>query len=201
MKKEIAIIILAAGSSSRMGQPKQQLLIDGKPLLVRTVETALRSEVGKVTVVLGALEESHRHLLKELPVDITFNPKWQTGMGSSLKAGLSHALSINQSTEAIIVLVCDQPLLQSHQLKSLVEKYKSTNALIVASAYTNTTGVPALFNQKIFGEILGLDDSHGAKKIIQQHQDQVEMIPFPEGAIDLDTPEEYHNFVQSKKMP
>ena len=195
---ELAIIILAAGPSSRMGQPKQQLLIDGKSLLIRTVETALQSDVGKVIVVLGASEEVHRELLKEVPVETIFNPNWQAGMGSSLKAGLSHAFSINPRTEAIIVMVCDQPLLQSSHIKSLIEKYRKTNALIVASVYSNTTGVPALFDQKIFGKILELDDEQGAKKIIQQHE--VETINFPEGAIDLDTPEEYNNFVQSNSI-
>lgn len=194
---ELTILILAAGPSTRMGQSKQQLLIDGKSLLIRTVETALQSDAGEVIVVLGASEDAHRQLLKEVPIEIIFNPEWEAGMGSSLKAGLSHALSINPRTEAIIVMVCDQPQLRSYHVKSLLEKHKSTKALIVASSYASTIGVPALFDKKLFGKILELDDEHGAKKIIQQYQ--AETIDFPEGVIDLDTPEEYGNFISSKK--
>ena len=198
---ELAIILLAAGPSSRMGQPKQQLLIDEKTLLARAVEIALKSGIGKIIVMLGSQEETHRQLLKEMPVDTIFNAQWQKGMGSSLKTGLQNVISNNPKTEAIIVMVCDQPLLQVEHIQALIRKYKETNSLIIASAYASTMGVPVLFNQKLFTEIFELQDDQGAKKIIQQHHDQVETIDFPEGAVDLDTPEDYYNFVQSKKMP
>ena len=198
---EVSIIILAAGSSSRMGQAKQQLPIGGESLLVKTVSTALHSAIGKVVVVLGSQHELHQNSLKGQPVEITLNAHWQTGMGSSIKAGLTHVLSLNPKTEAIIILVCDQPLLQPQHLNMLVEKQKQTKAFIVASGYSNTKGVPALFTQEIFGEILKLKDDEGAKKIIQQYPGEV--VDFPEGAIDLDTPDDYKNFLQHqpKKMP
>jgi molybdenum cofactor cytidylyltransferase len=197
---ELAVLILAAGPSSRMGQPKQQLSIDGKSLLARTAETALLSKVGKVTVVIGASEEVHRHLLQKVPVEIISNPDWQTGMGSSLKKGLQQAMSRNPRMEAILVMVCDQPFLRADHLQSLVKKYRETNSLVVASAYSNTTGVPAVFNQQLFNEILQLHDEEGAKKIIQQHG--AESVDFPGGDVDLDTPEDYKNFIhRSKKMP
>ncbi len=195
---ELAIIVLAAGPSNRMGQPKQQLRIDEKTLLVLAAETAINSNAGKVIIVIGSQGDVHRQLLKEMPVEIILNPQWKTGMGSSLKTGLSCALAINPRTKAIIVMVCDQPLLQSNHLKSLIKKYKSTKAIIVASSYANTIGVPALFDKKLFDKILEMDDGQGAKKIIQQHQ--AETIDFPDGAIDLDTFEEYNNFISSKKM-
>ena len=200
MNNEIAIILLAAGPSSRMGQSKQQLIIDGKSLLVHSTENAIRSDVGKVIVVLGAEEEAHRKILKGLSVDVIFNSHWQTGMGSSLKAGLNHVVTNNPKTDAVIVMVCDQPLLTVAHINSLIQKYRKTNALLVASAYSNTIGVPALFNHKLFHEILNLTDDHGAKKIIQKHQAQI--VDFPNGTIDLDTPEDYKTFVQqqSKKM-
>src|SRR5690349_15574194 len=104
---ELVIVLLAAGSSSRMGQSKQQLVIDGKSLLVHSVETAIKSDADKVIVVLGSEEEAHRKILKNLSVGISHNPRWQSGMGSSLKAGLSHVISNNPETEAVIVMVCD----------------------------------------------------------------------------------------------
>jgi molybdenum cofactor cytidylyltransferase len=200
MSKEIAIILLAAGSSSRMGQSKQQLPIYGKSLLAYSAEIAMKSDVAKVIVVLGSEEEAHRKILKDLSVDIVVNSKWQTGMGSSLKAGLKHIINNNPKTEAAIVMVCDQPLLTSDHINSLIQKYRKTNALLVASSYSNTNGVPALFSHKLFDDILNLSDEHGAKKIIQQYP--VETIDLPEGTIDLDTPEDYKTFLQlrSKKM-
>lgn len=200
MNKEVAIILLAAGPSSRMGQSKQQLLIEGKSLLIHSTGIAIKSEAGKVTVVLGSDEKAHREILKDLSANVIFNSRWQTGMGSSLKAGLKHVITNNPKTDAVIVMVCDQPLLKVNHINSLIQKYKKTNALLVASAYATTNGVPALFNHQLFDEILNLSDEHGAKKIIQKHQ--VETVDFPEGATDLDTPEDYKTFLQQqlKKM-
>lgn len=190
----ITIILLAAGDSMRMGQPKQQLLIDEKALLIRSVETAVQSDAKNVVVVLGSQEEENLKLLSSHSVDKVVNPRWQTGMGSSLKAGLSHAISKNPQTTAVIVMVCDQPLLTAAHINALIKKSRTTNATIVASAYANTIGVPALFSRQLFDEILNLDDEHGAKKIIQKHA--AETIDFPEGSVDLDTPEDYRMFLQ-----
>jgi len=200
VNKELAIIILAAGPSSRMRQSKQQLLIDDKSLLIKAVETALQSNVKNVVVVLGSQEESHKEALKGLAIETIFNSRWKTGMGSSLKAGLNYIISNIPKTDAVIVMVCDQPLLKPQHLKLIIERYRETNALIVASGYSNTSGVPALFNHQLFDEVLKLGDDQGAKKIIHQHP--AEVIDFPEGAIDLDTPEDYQRFIQqhSKKM-
>jgi molybdenum cofactor cytidylyltransferase len=190
----IAIILLAAGASSRMGQSKQQLLIEGKPLLVHSAEIAIRSDAAKVIVVLGSQEEAHQKILSHVAVDIIFNSRWQTGMGSSLKTGLSKAISNNPETEAILVMVCDQPLLTVEHINSLIQKYRKTNAILVASAYANTLGVPALFSRELFKEILNLSDEQGAKKIIQKYA--VETVDFPEGSIDLDSTEDYKTFLQ-----
>lgn len=200
MNKEIAIILLAAGSSSRMGQSKQQLLIDGKSLLIHSTEIAIKAGAGEITVVLGSDEKAHREILQDLSVIVISNSRWQTGMGSSLKAGLNHIIANNPKTDAVIVMVCDQPLLTTSHINSIIQKYRKTNALLVASAYSNTIGVPALFNHQLFDEILNLGDEHGAKKIIQQHH--AETVDFPGGNIDLDTTDDFKTFLQqrSKKM-
>jgi molybdenum cofactor cytidylyltransferase len=190
---ELAIIILAAGSSSRMGQPKQQLLIGEKALLVHTVDTAIESGVREVFVVLGCQKEEHQELLKNKSVEAVFNPQWQAGIGSSLKFGLKHVLSKKPQTEAVIVMVCDQPLVTARSIESLVESYRKTNLFIVASSYSNIKGVPALFDRKLFDELLNLNDDEGAKRIIQQHAGVA--IDFRDGAIDLDTPEDYKRWL------
>lgn len=188
------IIILAAGSSSRMGSSKQLLEIHGTPLLLRTINTALQSGAGKTVVVLGAHEESHRSIIENREVNIVANPSWERGMGSSIKCGLHELLKIDSNVEQAIIMVCDQPLLTIDILKKLISKKSQSNAGIIASSYSSTMGVPVLFDKKFFEQIMKMPDDHGAKKIITQNQKDVETVEFPSGDIDLDTPEDLKKF-------
>ena len=192
--KAISLILLAAGSSSRMGQSKQLLLIEGEPLLLRSIKTALTSSLENIAVVLGAEEEKHRSVIAHLPVQIIYNPTWESGMGSSLKAGLNHLLTIQPHLHAVIIMVCDQPLLTSSHLDKIITTYKKTKKRIVASYYSNASGVPALFDKSLFSELLTITDEQGAKKILSKYSDTAVAVDFPGGEIDLDTWEEYQNF-------
>ncbi len=194
---KIGVIILAAGSSSRMGQSKQLLDIEGEPLLRRTTRVALSSKPAHSIVVLGSNNKEHNNVIKDLPVEIISNPNWQKGIGSSLKMGLHYLIQIAPQTEAAIILVCDQPLLKTDHIQKLKRKFELTRALIVASAYANTLGVPALFEKSMFQSLSTLADDQGAKKIIQQNLSHVAAVPFPEGVVDLDTPTDYVNFTRS----
>jgi len=189
-----AAIILAAGSSSRMGQSKQLLDIKGKKLLIRTIDSVLQAGISEVTVVLGSEEPVHRKILKGLPVDIVHNPDWEKGMGSSLKAGLQYLISKNPSFETIVVLVCDQPLLSKENISSLLNKYSDIRRPIIASRYSGMPGVPALFDKSYFKKLATLPDDQGAKKIILQNPADVYEIDFPGGEVDLDTMEDYRAF-------
>jgi molybdenum cofactor cytidylyltransferase len=189
-----AAIILAAGSSSRMGQSKQLLDIKGKKLLIRTIDTVLQAGISEVTVVLGSEEPMHRKILKGLPVDIVHNPDWENGMGSSLKTGLRYLISKNTSLEAIVVLVCDQPLLTRENISSLLDKYHDVSKPIIASRYSGMPGVPALFDKSYFKKLAALPDDQGAKKIILQNPADVYEVDFPGGEVDLDTMEDYRAF-------
>jgi molybdenum cofactor cytidylyltransferase len=197
---DIAIIILAAGSSSRMGQSKQLLLVDGEPLLLKTVKTALEVKAASVIVILGAQDQQHATVIQNLAVDIVFNKVWEKGMGSSLKAGLQFIVTHVPAVESAIILVCDQPALTSEHLLNLIQTYKISGKSIIASYYSNTPGVPVLFGKPHFDELLHLDDSQGAKKIIQQNMAVTEFIHFPEGTIDLDTPGDYQRYINSLKI-
>ena len=194
----IGIILLAAGSSSRMGQSKQMLNIEGVHLLLRSTNQAIKSEAKKVIVVLGANEHAHRKIIDHLPVEIITNSNWQKGMGSSLKIGAEKLLQITSELDATIVMVCDQPLLTTDHLNSMIQKFKETKSPIVASFYLSTAGVPALFGKSFFEKLLRIDDESGAKKIIQQNMNIVQTIDFPEGAIDLDTAEDYQKLIAKK---
>jgi len=194
-KHAVDIVLLAAGSSSRMGQSKQLLSIGGRPLLLKSAEAALGACPNKTFVVLGANEEAHRKIIHHLPLAIVSNPDWEKGMGTSLRRGLTSALESVPGTEAVMIVVCDQPLITSEHLKTLIQKYTSTRNAIVASAYAGTLGVPALFDQSLFQQLLAIEDDQGAKKILMDHAESALAIDFPGGAIDLDTPEDYQAFI------
>lgn len=191
-------IILAAGSSSRMGQPKQMLDIGGDKLLTRSVRAILGANIKESVVVLGANEQEHAKILQGLNTDVIANGGWKAGMGSSIKAGLNHLRSKHAEITSVIISVCDQPLLDSEVISSIIKKYQATGKCIVASAYSGSVGVPVLFDRSFFKEIMLLPDDQGAKKLIQMNRDKLEMVPFPGGAIDLDTMDDYKTFIKSE---
>jgi len=197
-QSRVSIILLAAGSSSRMGQSKQLLEVHGTSLLLHSVRAAIDSGARSVNVILGANELAHREIIRNQPVSVISNHYWKSGMGSSIKAGLNHIVRKYSDTEAVIIMVCDQPAINAAHLRSMMLKFKSSNSPIVASAYSGTAGVPALFSRAFFSNILMLKDEQGAKKIIEQFPEQRATIDFPDGSIDLDTGEDYQNYVKHK---
>lgn len=189
------IILLAAGASTRMGQAKQLLRIAGESLIQRAVKTALGTTFRPVVVVLGANREQVEPELLDLEVLKVFNPDWPTGMGSSIATGLAFLLQEQPFIQQVLILVGDQPLLQADTLTALVELQGQTLAPLVVSRYTDTVGVPALFTQALFVELTALHGAQGAKALIQKYRDQAAVLDFPEGALDLDTPEEWATFL------
>jgi len=188
--KGISIIVLAAGSSSRLGQSKQLILVDGKTLLEKSALAALNSGAEHVVVVLGAQATLHKKVIEHLPVGIIINKEWEKGMGNSLKAGLNYLVTKYPETKTVIVMVCDQPFLTSEHLKKLIASFQKNPTEIVASSYNQTKGVPALFSRSMFSQFFLLEDTQGARKIIQLHQGSMQLVEFSKGEIDLDTPED-----------
>jgi len=187
---EIAILILAAGKSARMGRPKQLLLWKGQPLLRHVAEVALSVPQAAVHVVLGANQELVAESLHDLPLKLCLNDCWQEGMGSSVRAGLRAVLDEKAAASAVLILLCDQPLITTELLQELIRRHHE-GADIVAASYRGTLGVPALFGASLFPELLALQGDQGAKKIILRHQEQTAAVPFPEAGLDLDTFEDY----------
>src|SRR5690606_19422696 len=103
---------------------------------------------------------------------------WEKGMGSSLKAGMDFIQSYLADTTAVVVLVCDQPLLTADHLNNLIGKYRNAKAPVVASTYSGVTGVPAIFDASLFAEIRSIDDKHGARQIIDMHKGDVQQVEF-----------------------
>ena len=188
-----ALIILAAGESKRLGQPKQKLLYKGKTLLERAVETGLASDCATVIVVLGA----HSNNLGPFPeTAMLYNDHWKDGMASSIKLAM---LEIDNaaSFDNVIIMVCDQPFVDRNLLNTLIKKQEETGSSIVASAYQGTIGVPALFDNSLFPSLLQLKGKEGAKMIIKAHMENMVTVPFEKGVIDIDTPEDYQQLLSN----
>ena len=183
------IIILAAGSSSRLGQPKQNLVFKGKTLLQRAVETAVASICEPVVVVLGANDAVIKPTIAAYDVAIIENADWAEGMASSIRAGLKQILLLNPAIESVILMLCDQPFVDTYLINMLVAA--QAKAGICASAYHDTIGPPVLFDAIYFEDLLKLEGSKGAKKVMHKYPEKVKEIPFDSGGIDIDTIKDY----------
>ena len=187
----VGAVILAAGSSSRMGRPKQTLQFQGTSLLKRATLAALDATCRPVVVVTGAHAELSRRELDQLDVCEAFNPDWETGMGSSVRAGIERLISIDAGIGAVVLLLCDQPHVTASVISGLIAAHYTTVKPIVASAYSGSFGVPALFSRALFTELTQLGGSSGAKEIIKRHASEAHFIPFPAGVVDVDTPDDF----------
>lgn len=182
-----AAVILAAGPSRRMGEPKQLVEVAGQTLLGRAVSTALSSSCRPVVVVLGAHAERLRRELAGLDATVVEHPAWSDGIGSSLRCGIE-AVRRERAVDSAVLLLCDQPLVTSQLIDRLVAAHRASGAPIVACEYAETVGVPALFGRTLFDELAALPPEAGAKQVIARHGTDVVRVPFPAAAFDLDTP-------------
>jgi molybdenum cofactor cytidylyltransferase len=189
--RNIAIIILAAGASTRMGRPKQLLPYQGSSLIKHTIDNAIASVCKPIVVILGANAVQIRSEISESAINIVDNPDWHLGMSSSIRRGILSLMTDFQAIEAAVITVCDQPFLSSEVINNLVEAYYSTKKNIIACQYEDTLGVPVLFSREFFSELAVLSEDVGAKKLIKKNLQEVLSIPFPLGAIDIDTPQDY----------
>lgn len=193
----VAIVILAAGAASRMGQPKQLLPINGKSLIKYITEIAMDTACYPVTVVLGANRQLIRGELDKMPITVIDNPKWEDGMASSIKMGLIGTYMTAKEIEAVIFLTVDMPYISSELINKLIEKaIQNPDSQIIASKYDGQIGIPVLFKRSIFNDLLDLSGEQGAKKVILQHLNNTKTIDFPEGKFDLDTQVDYQNYLQ-----
>jgi molybdenum cofactor cytidylyltransferase len=183
------IIILAAGSSGRLGSPKQNLIYKGETLLQRAVRAAKASACNVIIVVLGANEEIIKPTIEGLNITTIRNPDWQEGMASSIRTGVNNLRQSGQNIDSAILMLCDQPFIDAELLNQLVQRKQAKG--ITACTYKDTIGPPVLFTKKYFDELLLLKGHEGAKKLILKYPGDVETIPFPLGAVDIDTMEDF----------
>lgn len=190
----IGATILAAGPSSRLGTPKQTILYEGKTLLQHAVEAAESAGCLPVVIVLGAHANIILNHFHSPSATIVHNHDWQDGMGTSIAVGISALLQAASTIDAAIVMVCDQPFADATLLHKLIEQQKLTGKGIAASTYANTMGVPALFDKKYFEILQQLKGDEGAKKIMLLHRDDVALVLFDKGTVDIDTVHDVEKF-------
>jgi len=155
------------------------------------VRTATEAHCAPVVIVVGGSGNTIRDSLRETSAVIIDNPEWERGLGTSIRCGLKHLVGSSPATDAVILLACDQPLVEPATITALLTAQEQTKKPIVASSYAGTLGVPALFESSCFGELLALPDDSGAKSLIASRPNDVAAIVFEEGAIDIDMPSDF----------
>jgi molybdenum cofactor cytidylyltransferase len=198
-ERNIGLILLAAGESSRLGHPKQLLLYGNRTFLQHSLQIARASNAHPIVVVLGAYADTIRREIESEDVHIVVNTDWQEGMASSIRYGVKTLVQINPLAEGVILLPCDQPYITTVLLNSLITTHQTSGKPIVACGYEDTFGPPVFFQRNLFPELLLLRGDVGAKGVVSQHVNEVEVVLFPDGHIDIDTEADYQDF--SKKQP
>jgi molybdenum cofactor cytidylyltransferase len=183
-------VILAAGASTRMGVPKQLLQFGGEAMLRRAASVALKAGCRPVVVVTGADAAAAREALRGLDVREAENQQWKSGISSSVRVGIEALVTASPQTAAVVLMLCDQPFVTREIIAQLVAAHRETGRSIVASRYGGSYGVPALFGKDHFAELATPEGDAGAKRVIQKHLPEVHLLSFPEGEIDIDTPDD-----------
>jgi molybdenum cofactor cytidylyltransferase len=177
----VAAVVLAAGGSTRLGQPKQLLVTGGETLVAHAVRVAREAGCEPVLVVSGAVALN-------TTATVVMNDNWQQGIGSSIGCGVRHIAAQQPPPDALLLLTCDQPRIDATLLRALIEAHAAAGKPIVASSYSDTLGIPALFDRSCWDELLRLPAESGAKPIITSDPARVAVVKFAGGAIDIDTP-------------
>jgi molybdenum cofactor cytidylyltransferase len=195
--QKVGILILAAGPSSRLGSPKQLLSYQDKTLLNHTIDVAKKAQDGIVVVILGGNHQLIKDHIDEKEIMITYNSQWEGGMSSSIRAGLYDLVREHKDLDAVILAVCDQPFITAELFDALVYEANISGKSIVASSYGDTLGTPVLFAEKYFAELSRLKGKQGAKAMVAKYDDEVAVVPFDKGHIDIDTPEDYTRLINT----
>lgn len=186
----IGALVLAAGGSRRLGRPKQLLAPLGEPLVHRMARLALEAGAAPVWVVVGAGAEGVRTAMADLPVSCVENPGWEEGLASSIRAGVSAAAAAEPAPDGLLVLLVDQPRVDGPLLARLLGAARAAPDRRVACAYGGGLGVPALFPSADFPALGRLRGDRGARDILRAAPERVVPVPFPDGAVDVDRPED-----------
>ncbi len=192
--QNIALLILAAGAASRMGEVKQLLLYKGTTLLEWSIKQAQKSLVKNVFCVLGAHKEIIEKQLATNTVDLIYNPNYKKGLSTSIVSGIK--VIQEKGFDKALIMLADQPSITPTYLNELILNAKNNPTQIIASRYQNTIGVPAVFPKKYFNDLLNLKGDKGAKNFLLQHNNNVIKVNSSQNLLDIDTPKDYQHLLK-----
>lgn len=196
---EIPVLLLAAGSSSRLGQPKQ-LLPWGKVTLIEHQIITLLNTGNPVNVVLGCHSDLIIPVLKNYKINIIINDRWEEGMGSSISSGIAQIERSFPDVSAVIISLIDQPFVSASHIKIITGNYiPDCNQIIVSQSDSGWIGVPALFDKTYFKHLIKLEKDEGAKKIIKRFEENVTILNCKDLLEDIDTTEAYNKLLKQFK--
>jgi molybdenum cofactor cytidylyltransferase len=199
--QQLGIIILAAGKASRMGKPKALLTYRGNSLLEHTFLLANSVNPLVITCVLGHYYQEMSAHCQEKQIPFILNEDYEKGMSTSIQRGLKHLLSLFPDLTMVLILLADQPHIESHHLSKMIQRLIQHHLMLVCTTYRSTFGVPALFNKQLFVELLEISGEKGAKHLIQRHiTNELNTILNEKGQIDIDSPLDYEQLIQMEKL-
>lgn len=184
-------LLLAAGSSSRMGEPKMLLPFRGGTLLQHIVNEINGLPDAQLIVVTGCYHELLVNILQPQQVPLIYNDQWSEGMGSSIKSGMEYIQQRYPEASRVLLLVVDQPYISTGLLQQMQDEMERSKQKIIACTYAGTIGTPVLFDKTYFSKLLLMKGDKGAKQLVLQSVTDLQTIDFPQGAIDIDRPEDY----------
>ncbi|WP_299799586.1 nucleotidyltransferase family protein [uncultured Maribacter sp.] len=197
MKKDvhIAVLIMAAGASSRMDGIKQLMPWKDSNFLMETIKTVQQINITSIHVVLGSNAEfiSAECNLKEKNIEIIVNSNWENGLGESIAHGVKVLLKQTPGLDGVLICLADQPLLSFEYLNSLIEEFIKHPSKIIATNYDKKVGVPALFPKLLFEKLCTLKGDFGAKEILNDKSNVIISLDAANQIIDIDTNLEYQN--------
>lgn len=186
--RSVGAVLLAAGSGSRFGAAKQILRVEGLPMVRRTAMAAIDAELAPVIVVIGAHGDVVKPCLAGLPIHITENLDWASGMGGSLALGVRTALTQAPLLPALLVLLADQPGIGAADIRAMVEAYALAPDRIQAARYEGHLGPPCLFPRAYFDGLVSTTGPQGARGLLERQAAVVDTHELASAAFDIDTP-------------
>jgi molybdenum cofactor cytidylyltransferase len=184
----IAGVLLAAGTSSRMGRNKLFVELGGKSVLRRAVDTAAAAGLEPIVVVLGHEPERVQEELKGFECTTVLNADYARGMNTSLRAGIA---AVPESARGAVVMLADMPFVDAAMIRELVERWRAADAPLALSTYGEVIAPPTLYGRGLFAEVLALDAESCGKRVVKRHREEAVEVAWPPSALsDLDLPED-----------
>lgn len=195
--KKIAVLVLAAGESSRMNGIKQLLKIQHKTLLDITLKKVKTLQTSTIFCVLGANAKLIETEIETENIEFIYNLNYKDGLSASIVAGIHHLENSNQSYDGIFIILADQPAISIEYFKAMITLFTKNDTKIIASNYNDKPGVPAIFPKKMIAKLKIIKGDKGAKELMKKNIKDIIFSNLPTNLIDIDTSEDYLNYTKS----